>query len=101
MADRLSLPNVLLNEEDLLKMVTILFPCSIKKVTPDEYKHERIFFVKAFGENSALIREQFFSNPLVKYLWVNHFMKEGSNIILTYLRSIRNDHGEYKFQKFL
>ena len=102
MVDDLSLPDVLLNKKNLLKMVTILFPCTVKKVVPSEYKNERIFLVKAFGENSAKIRQKFFSEPLVKYLWINHFMKESPGTVLSYLRSMRSkEHGEHKLKKFL
>ena len=58
--------------------------------------------MKVFGENSAKIREKFFSEPLVKYLWIHHFMKESPGTVLSYLRSMRSkEHGEHKLKKFL
>ena len=52
MVDILSLPSQFINAVDILKMLTLLFPCSIKKVFPNHYKIERLFLVRVFKENS-------------------------------------------------
>ena len=74
MVNTLSLPEALVDEENVLKLLTIIFPCTIKKVDPENRKEERAFFLKIFRENSAIMRSKFFSDPLVKYLWEQIFI---------------------------
>ena len=53
MTDILCLPHELLGTENFLKMLTIIFPQSVKKVLPDLYPAERRFLVNIFRENNS------------------------------------------------
>ena len=90
MTDILCLPNELLGTENFLKMLTIIFPQSVKKVLPDLYPAERRFLVNIFRENNSQSRKKYFSDPLVKYLWTHFFIREAPEICVTYLRLVKS-----------
>ena len=90
MADELSLPATLLTHKNVLKMLTILFPCTLKKVQPTAYAAERLVIARrVFKENSSKTREKFFADPLIKYLWVRIFVTNTPETFISYLRQVR------------
>ena len=76
MVNVLNLPSVFLDQDSILKMITLLFPCSTKKDFKFEETEDRIIFLKAFKENSHGMRIKFFSNPLMKHMWSKIFITE-------------------------
>ena len=99
----LNLPKELLDHDNTLKLLTILFPCSIKKILPTECIEARELLLSTFRENCAKKREDFFSDPLVKYLWNNIFIQEQPEIFQSHLRWILSDskYGEIAIAKFV
>ena len=73
MTMQLKLPNSLLDNECTVKMLTFLFPCTIDKsienFPPQMTDNLREVFVTIFKESSIPLRNSFFSDKLVKYLW--------------------------------
>ena len=84
-------PEALMDEASTLKMLTIIFPCTIKKVKPNHFKSERNLLIQIFRENCNLKRSKFFMDPLIKFLWNNIFMLEAPDIVHNHLRAIRSD----------
>ena len=84
-------PETLMDEVSTLKMLTIIFPCTIKKVKPNHFKSERNLLIQIFRENCNSKRSKFFMDPLIKFLWNNVFMVEASDIVHKHLRAIRSD----------
>jgi len=100
----LELPESLLDRENVVKMLTILFPCSTRKPLGDEECRDvRHFFAEVFRENNVAIRNKFYSDPLVKYLWQHIFLDECPEICVSHLRRIRSqeEQGEDKYKRFL
>ena len=99
----LCLPNELLDTESVLKMLTILFPQSVKKVLPGTHSAERQFLVLIFRENNSSSRKRYFADPLIKYLWTHVFIKEAPDVCATYLRLVKSqpEHGTAKLDKFM
>ena len=95
------MPESLLDHENVLKMVTILFPCTTKGILPDYCKAKREQLVQTFRENSQKSRTFIFSEPLVKYLWSNVFIKNAPEIVVDHLRWIHSQpcHGAVKFDR--
>ena len=56
-----------------------------------------------FKENNSRTRRAFFSDPLIKYLWAQIFIKEAPETCLTYLRRLKSDpmYGTTRLNKFL
>ena len=70
MVEKLELPEALYDYEHVIKMLTLLFPCSTRKPLPElNTMVDRVVFVEVFRENNTLQRNRFFSDPLIKYLW--------------------------------
>ena len=103
MTKRLHLPDSLIDDENVLKMLTLLFPCTVDKILPGCFRAERKLFVQTFKENNARLRQDFFSDPLAKYLWSQIFIEEASEMFVMHLRWIRSQpvHGAKKFDRFL
>ena len=99
----LKLPQELIDEENTLKLLTMLFPCSIKKIRPTECIEVREMLLSTFRENCAKKRENFFSDPLVRYLWNNIFMHEVPEVLSNHTRWIKSDpkYGDVAIQKFV
>lgn len=98
------MPAVLLDREHVVKMLTILFPCSTRKPLGDEeFTDTRHFFAEVFRENNVAIRNKFYSDPLVKYLWQHIFLEECKDICINHVRRIRSqeEQGEDKYKRFL
>ena len=106
MVKDLALPEALLDHESVVKMLTLLFPCTTRRRLPllpvMENPVDRIPFAQVFRENNLSLRQKFFSDPLVKYLWSKIFIVECPDICIDHLRRIRShsEQGEEKFSKF-
>ena len=59
--------------------------------------------MNVFKENSIFLRNSFFSDTLVKYLWSQIFIIEAPETTIAHLRRIRSmeHHGEVKYEKML
>ena len=92
-----------MDDENVLKMLTILFPCSLKKIRPGKCKEKVKLFSCVFHENNFRMRREFFSDPLIRYIWPNIFVKEDSDFIVTNVRWVRSKHldGPWKANTFL
>ena len=58
--DRVGLPNDLKDEQNALKLLTIIFPQTLKKIRPFELASERENLSEIFRENCASRRLEFF-----------------------------------------
>ena len=66
MVKELNLPTALLDQQCVALMLTLIFPCTIKKPLPNlTGVLDRVCFVKVFRENNNATRTKFFSDPLV------------------------------------
>ena len=104
MVEKLELPEVLHDYEHVIKMLTLLFPCSTRKPLPEiSTMVDRVVFVEVFRENNAIQRNRFFSDPLIKHLWMEFFLIECADTCVSHLRRIRSkpDQGELKYKTFL
>lgn len=100
----LNLPESLLDRENTVKMLTILFPCSTRKPLGDEeFRDVRHFFAEVFRENNVAIRNKFYSDPLIKHMWEHIFLVECESMCINHLRRIRSqeEQGEDKYKRFL
>ena len=52
----LGVPDALMDEASMLKILTIIFPCTIKKVKPNQYVRERTLLIQIFRENCNVKR---------------------------------------------
>ena len=52
----LGIPDALMDEASMLKILTIIFPCTIKKVKPNQYVRERTLLIQIFRENCNVKR---------------------------------------------
>ena len=107
MTKDLALPDALQDNDSVAKMLTLLFPCTIRKslaILPHQMDDQkRAFFVQVFKENSVTLRNQLFSDPLIQYLWSKIFIVESPETCITHLRRIRSspEHGEMKYERVL
>ena len=101
--ERLLVPKELRGHDFVLIMLTIIFPCTTKYVQPKSNFEERHQMITVFRENCRKSRKQFFSNPLVRYLWSEVFIKRNPEIIKVQLRRMRTDRekGEVAVRKFI
>ena len=106
MTNDLRLPAALLDQENVVKMLTLLFPCSTRKHLPASAVDmvtpvKRFHLAQVFRENNLGLRHKFFEEPLVKYLWSKIFITECSEVCVAHLRRIRSypDNGEFKFRR--
>ena len=90
----------MLDLDSIVKMITLLFPCSLRKVMPVEIGY-RGHLAQVFRENNKRLRQEFFSEPLIKHLWSKIFIVEGSDIVIDHMRRIRSaeEQGEEKYFK--
>ena len=101
MLECIKVPNSLLDKDSVTKMLIILFPCIIKRPAFKAMKNSPMFLI--FKENNYTLRTKFFSDPLIKFLWKNFFIKKHEHIIITHLRRIRSHDivGETKYERFV
>ena len=104
MKDHLFLPEALLDERTVVKTLTIIFPCSTRLKLPGEnYTEDRTFLTNAFRNNNFRVRNKFFSEPIVRYLWGTIFVEEEPQTCIQHLKRTRSSEqdGEAKYQRFL
>ena len=89
--EKLEVPQELREYDHILKMLTIVFPCTSKTIRVDDYKNDRAIMVAVFRENTSKKRRAFFSEPLVKYLWQKIFMPAHPNLVKNHLRRIKSE----------
>ena len=101
--DQLEMPQELRDHESLLKLLTIVFPCSVKTIEPSFYRADRLKLVAVFRENCDKKRHDFFSEPIIQFLWTKVFMRVNPNLINIHLRRIKNDRddGNIAVDKFI
>ena len=101
--DDIKLPQDLKNQDNTLKLLTIIFPSTIMKIRPHDCIGERKELVNIFRENCSNKRLKFFQDPLVKYLWNELFMRDRPDIFEDHLRQIKSDsnNGENAIVKFV
>ena len=58
---------------------------------------------RIFRENNYTLRTSFFSDPLIKFLWRDLFVKRREDILVTHLRRIRSLEvaGQTKYERFV
>ena len=103
MTQKLALPAALMDEENIIKMLTLIFPCSTRKPLPAMTSNvDRTAFARVFRENNGSSRIKMFSDPLIANLW-SVFVEESPDIIVTHLRRIRSheERGEVKFDRLM
>ena len=102
MAQKLNLPDELSDMDNVLQLLTIVFPTHSKKIKPTIDPVQRKMLICIFAENSAQNRLNFFSNPLVQFIWTNYFLKESADQIHDYLRRTKGyKHGHLKVSRFI
>ena len=101
--DMINVPNDLKDEHNALKLLTIIFPQTLRKIRPFEYAEEREDLNEVFKENCASRRLRFFKDPLVKFLWNNVFMQHKPHLLTSHLRWIKSDpdNGDIALLKFV
>ena len=85
-------------------MLTLVFPCTIKKSIPNLNEPvDRTALVKVFRENNNASRSNFFSDPLIKHLWTRVFIEENPEVLVRYLRRVRSQDnmGEAKYSRYI
>ena len=87
----LEIPKELRDQENLLKLLTIVFPCTVKHVEPKLHRNERLKLISIFRENCAKKRQEFFKEPLIQYLWSKVFMEANPDIVNVHLRRIKSE----------
>ena len=94
-------PAEFLEKESVTKMLIILFPCIIKRPAYKNMKKSPMFLI--FRENNYKLRSKFFSDPLIKFVWSNVFIKKHEDVLITHLRRIRSHppNGETRYERFV
>ena len=106
MTDDLRIPKALLDIENVVKMVTLLFPCTTRRHLPLlpglMHPTQRTHIAQVFRENNLELRLKFFGEPLIKYLWSKIFIDDCPDVSTSHLRRIRSntENGEMKFNRF-
>ena len=90
-----------MDKESIEKMLVILFPCITKR--PAYKNMKKSPFLLIFKENNYNLRTKFFSDPLIKFIWRDVFIKKHEDILVTHLRRIRSHDvvGETKYERFV
>ena len=101
MREQVGVPNDLLDAESVDKMLIILFPCITSRPAYVAMKKSPLF--RIFRENNYTLRTKFFSDPLIKFLWRDLFVKKREDILVTHLRRIRSLEvtGQTKYERFV
>ena len=99
--DYVEAPPELLEKDCINTMLIILFPCIIKRPAFKAMRKSPMFLI--FRENNYTLRTRFFSDPLIKFLWKNVFIKKHEDILVTHLRRIRSHKivGQIKYERFV
>ena len=81
MRNALNAPPELLQYEEVLKMITFMFPCRARKLDPEAARKQRALLVQVFQENNSKLRTDLFSDPLVKFLWSKVWIVESPETV--------------------
>ena len=98
----LALPTELIDDENVEKMLILLFPQSLKRFCHQHGSTEsKSLFANIFRANSNSLRCKFFSDSLVRHLWGQIFTSECEEEIKSYLCHVRSQtkEGEIKFMR--
>ena len=90
MQQDLGMPEDLTDAASVLQLLTVIFPTHSKKVMPTVSVGQRKMLIVTFNENSFINRQQFFTNPMIQFVWANHYLRDQPHVILQYLRHIRS-----------
>ena len=104
MVDELALPESLLSDANIVKMLTLIFPCTPRRSLPNLTESvDRILFAQVFRENNNNVRTKFFSDPLIKHLWSQIFITTNPEITVAHLRRLRSQEkdGEAKYDRLM
>ena len=101
MLEHLKVPKNFLDKESVDKMMIILYPCIIKRPEYSLMRKSPMFLI--FKENNQTLRNLFFSDPLIKFLWRDVFIKKAEDILVGHLRRIRSHAvvGQTKYERFI
>lgn len=108
----IGIPDELMDLKGLHEMMLLLYPAlHIKIVTKDRNYSELMLyydlivvsFYEIFKNNNIVMREIFFTNPLIKWLWEFVFIKMKPMLLVNHLRRIRSYpfEGEARFRSLL
>ena len=104
MVDELALPEPLMCDANIVKMLTLIFPCTTRRPLPNLTERvDRILFAQVFRENNNNVRTKFFSDPLIKHLWSKIFIATNPEISVSHLRRLRSQEkdGEAKYDRLM
>ena len=104
MAADLFLPKHLMDYSSMIKVLTLVFPCSIRRSLPELIEPvDRVFLVEVFRDNNSAVRAKFFSDPLIKHLWSKNFINKNPEIVVGHLRRLRSHSvlGEAKYERLM
>ena len=87
----------------MLKLLTIIFPCTLKRLQPQQNREERLKLINIFTENNQRSRKDFFDDPMIQFLWSNVFIKENPDLVTSQLKSLKSeqDLGAIKVERFI
>ena len=103
MMDKLHLPDFLLTHNQVLKMINLVLPCHFKRLVSHEAQKEGSLLLDVFNENNAKLRDKFFGDELIQYLWSQVFIVQDPDIIVSYVRYVRSikAYGEVNADKLI
>ena len=101
--DRLKIPIELRDHDNVLRLLTIIFPCTVKYIEPNHIREERLKLVSVFRENCVKNRQDFFSEPIIQFLWTRVFLEENPNLVSNHLRRLKSERedGDIAVSKFI
>ena len=102
MAKVIGAPKVLLDVENVTKMLILLFPCTVRRHPMYTHLNKHVM-VTIMKENNFRLRDEFFKDPLAKFLWRKVFLGSHPDVLITHLRRMRSveDFGEKMYQRFV
>ena len=101
--ERFNVPEELQNPENMLKLLTIIFPCTLKRLQPEKNRDERHRLIDIFTENNLRRRQDFFDDPMIRFLWNNVFIKNNADLVMTQIKSLKGEQDQYtiKVERFI
>ena len=101
--DRLKIPSELRDHDNVLRLLTIIFPCTVKYIQPNHIRAERLKLVSVFRENCVKNRQDFFSEPIIQFLWTKVFLEENPDLVSNHLRRLKSERedGDIAVAKFI
>ena len=86
---KLRVPEDLLTNEQVLKMLFFILPCQSRKIGGPEKEKDRVLYLRVFQENNAGLRQNLFQEPLIKHLWSKIYIVDNPRIVTDYVRFVR------------